>query len=119
MRHSMIYIIPVLLLAVLTGCNQKDQKTAPASPCDPFASALNGTFSSPYLDGTWQFNGGLNGTVDIAGIDFNDITCTYSVVDCSIGSVDMDCQGQTTNVIIELFSQDSIKIGPTVYLRTD
>lgn len=106
--------------------NQQDaaQKSSSDRPvpsyddlCNSFNRALNGVFSSRYSEGTMTWKGGVKGTVEIAGADYNDMTCTYTVSDCSLGTVNMICDNSAYDTQILLFSPDSIKVGDAPYTR--
>jgi len=64
---------------------------------------------------TWT--GGLEGSVEIAGQDYNEMTCTYKIPDCAQTTINMICNqsGYNTNLII--YTQDSMMLGTTVYTR--
>ena len=85
--------------------------------CASFNRALNGVFVNKDMEGTMTWSGGVKGQVDVAGPDYNDVTCTYEITDCTKGAITMICDGGGYNTSISLFSPDSIWVGQTPYTR--
>ena len=111
-----------LLFAI--GCqNQPSSSSSIATPqnyqeyCDMLNKSLIGSFATRYAEGTMTWNGGLTGSVEIAGSDYNEMTCTYEIVNCETGSIKMICDGGVFNTTVEMISLDSMKINNTGYRR--
>lgn len=85
--------------------------------CALITQALNGVFETSYQRGTMTWSGGKEGQVEIAGIDYNDVTCTYTIPDCGSDVINMLCNQAAYNTTIEVYSVDSIKLGTTAYTR--
>ena len=85
--------------------------------CVSFDTALNGVFEAKGMNGTMTWFGGREGTVDILGEDYNDMTCTFKITDCENGNVSMICNGGVFDTQILLFSPDSIEVNMMVYTR--
>ena len=85
--------------------------------CDKFERALNGDFANSFQVGTMSWSGGTNGQVEISGVDYNDITCTYTIPDCNDEVINMICNQAAYNTTIIVLSEDSIKLGTTTYTR--
>jgi len=64
---------------------------------------------------TWT--GGREGSVEISGVDYNEMTCTYKVPVCADGIINMICNGAAYNTSISIFTVDSILLGTTTYTR--
>ena len=133
MRELTKVFCSLLIIATLTtGCDNKkvvsnDSKHSSASVldnpsteeefCKSFDIALNGTFKNDFQEGTMTWSGGREGTVEIAGVDYNEMTCTYKVPVCADGEIHMLCNGAAYNTAISLFTADSIMLGTTIYTR--
>jgi len=85
--------------------------------CDMINKVLNGVFKNNYQEGTMTWLGGAEGRIEIAGLDYNDVTCTYVIPDCGDEVIKMICNQAAYNTTIKIFSPDSIKLGDTVYSR--
>ena len=85
--------------------------------CISIDKALNGAFEARGMTGTMTWTGGREGSVEIAGEDYNDMTCTYTVSNCQNGDMRMICDGGVFNTQIQLFSLDSIAVNKKVYTR--
>lgn len=81
--------------------------------------ALSGSFQTNHMEGTMTWSGGLSGTVEISGLDYNDMTCTYTIPDCTTGVIQMNCNGAGYNTNLIVFSKDSMQLGPTAYSRAN
>ena len=86
-------------------------------PCDVYGDALNGTFSMGGLTGTMTFEGGLRGFVEAEGVDYNDMSCGYVILDCNTGTASMDCSGVMHETTIRAISADSVEISGNIYIR--
>ena len=64
-----------------------------------------------------NWTGGVSGSVDISGLDYNDVVCTYVVPDCTQQVIKMNCSGAGYDTELIIYSQDSFKLGPTFYAR--
>jgi len=117
--------ILLISIAAVISCGQPSGKSGVAGEvssnyedyCASFTTALNGVFSTPHARGTMTWIGGLQGSVEIGGADYNDMTCTYVIEDCENGIIKMNCDGAGYDTEISLFTPDSIKLGPTTYTR--
>jgi hypothetical protein len=63
------------------------------------------------------FSGGMKGTIDIVGVDYNEMDCTYSILDCTTGQADMVCEGAPHKDIILMIAKDTVQIGQSTYTR--
>lgn len=124
MMHK-IFILCTILFS-LTACNSKNSASTDSrtdaieessGPCAKYEQALSGIFSSKYMEGTMSWSGGISGTLEISGVDYNDMTCTYAVNDCIHGVINMNCNGGAYDTELIVYSADSIKLGPTAYFR--
>jgi len=117
-----------MICIVLCGCEKKrgaitteaasDASTASEEDyCASFDIALNGVFKTAYQEGTMTWKGGRKGSVEIAGVDFNEMTCTYNVPICGDAKIDMICNQAAYTTDILLFTPDSIMLGQTIYTR--
>ena len=90
-----------ILLALWSACQpggSKESSSIPTSissidPCSLHNQALNGAFSTKYMEGTMTWSGGTEGRVEISGVDYNDITCMYIIPDCAGEIISMNCDG--------------------------
>ena len=114
--HSLI-----LIFLLLISCNQNSRKANlnSSDPCAKYGQALNGVFTSDLSDGTMTWVGGIKGEVDIQGAGYNDMTCTYEIVDCVNGNIDMLCVGSGYQTKVIVFSADSIELGDIPYYRME
>lgn len=85
--------------------------------CKSFDIALNGAFKNDFQEGTMTWKGGREGTVEIAGVDYNEMTCTYTVPVCADGMISMMCNGAAYNTAVTLYTADSMMLGNTIYTR--
>ena len=117
--------IAISLILCLSAC-QPNQKASPVVDaqgnteddyCNSFNLALNGAFEAKFMEGTMIWQGGTEGTVEIRGVDFNEMTCSYIVPDCSVGQLSMNCDGSAYATSITLYTQDSMLLGTTIYTR--
>ena len=109
----------IALFLSLTACDSK-KKAANALPDDPclrIDQTLIGTFRNPIMEGSMTFTGGLKGSVDISGNDYNDITCTYTIDDCAGKNMNMLCDGSAYTAEFEIFNRDSIRVDAMHYGR--
>lgn len=113
MRHT-IYII--IISSFLFGCKDINVKNSEPDPCDLY-QYLKGPFSVSHMEGTMTFSGGMKGNIEIEGLDYNDMTCTYNILDCTTGTADMNCDGAPYQTTLIMISKDEVKIGETNYLR--
>ena len=133
-----LYSISIFLLC-LFSCKPSNEAVAPGSTfevvtsqstgaavttlidqarfCKSFDLALNGVFSDNFSEGTMTWSGGTEGTVEISGVDYNEMTCSYKVTDCATGQISMVCNQSAYNTTMDLYTADSIKLGTTVYTR--
>lgn len=108
------------ITCVLFACQQSpssSNSTPQSDPCTIYNNTLNGVFASKYMEGTMTWNGGINGTVEITGVDYNDMTCMYTVPDCTVSQIRMNCNGAGYDTELIVYSVDSFKLGPTAYAR--
>lgn len=115
--HKIVFVISVLFL--FASCAQKKEQTygEVSDRCTLIDQTLIGIFSNPYQEGTMTFTGGLNGSVDIAGQDYNDIVCTYIITDCESNKMSMNCNGAPYESDLFVYTRDSIMVGMTTYTR--
>ncbi len=101
------------------ACDSKknDTKALPEDPCMRIDQTLIGTFKSPIMEGTMTFSGGVKGTVDISGNDYNDITCSYTIDDCAGTKISMLCDGSAYQAEFEIYNRDSIRVDAMRYGR--
>lgn len=85
--------------------------------CESFDITLNGAFWDGFSDGKMTWSGGVEGTVEISGVDYNEMTCTYKVTNCALGQISMVCNQSAYDTTMDLYTADSIKLGTTVYTR--
>ena len=85
--------------------------------CNMINKALNGVFKNNYQVGTMTWSGGTKGQVEISGVDYNDVTCTYTIPDCGDEVIQMICNEAAYNTTIKVYTPDSIKLGTTAYSR--
>ena len=106
--------------AIANESSIASSQASPGSPkasCDMINRALNGTFQNNFQVGTMTWSGGTNGQVEISGVDYNDVTCTYTIPDCGDEVIQMICNQAAYNTTIKVFTPDSIKLGTTAYTR--
>lgn len=103
----------------MMACNSKknDPQALPEDPCLRIDQTLIGVFRSPIQEGTMTFSGGVKGTVDISGRDYNDITCSYTIEDCTGKKMSMLCDGSAYDAEFEIFNRDSIRVDAMRYGR--
>lgn len=111
------------LFTLILACNPNHSNNTTSKlsdssdPCSKYAETLNGAFAVSYMEGAMVWNGGLAGSVDIAGNDYNDMTCTYTVSDCIEGTVSMRCNTSLYDTRLIIYSRDSMLLGENVYTR--
>lgn len=112
----MRYIILICVIGILGCQNKKESKSNPNDPCASFA-LLNGQYKHDFNQGVVTWEGYLNGTIEFAGADYNDMICTYSITDCENGTINMTCDGApfATQVIIQ--ASDTIMLNSNRYIR--
>jgi len=116
MKNSLLLLCLVICVAACGG--KKDKGLGDVSDmCQLIDETLIGTFAVGYQEGIWVFSGGLNGSVDISGKDYNDITCNYIISDCSNNKISMNCNGAPYETDLVVYNRDSIKVGVTTYTR--
>lgn len=119
----MKYLILLLSVSFIFACQQSSNTSSASShqtdPCTIYANTLNGVFATKYMEGTMTWSGGIHGSVEITGVDYNDMTCTYAVPDCSIAQISMNCSGAGYDTELIVYSVDSFKLGPTAYYRVE
>ncbi len=124
----MIRILFISLIALLASCNSSSTgganqaNTAPAVPteadyCASINLALNGVFANPNQEGTMTWTGGTSGSVEIKGVDYNEMTCTYTVPNCEDGMISMICNTSMYDTYVQLYTPDSMLLGTTTYVR--
>ena len=111
----LIFYISFACLACF-GCNGKNLFKN-ETPCERFDRILNGPFVSEFREGTMTFTGGLTGTMEAVGVDYNDMVCNYTITDCNTGLATLNCQGAPHEVNYVILSDDSIKIDNDLYVR--
>jgi len=104
-------VIIITVFAFLQSC-----KEPPPDPCDRY-NLITGAFSTFGMEGTMTFSGGIDGRIDIRGLDYNDMTCTYQILNCETGQADMNCDGAGINRVLKVISADSIQVSQIVYVR--
>ena len=115
----MKYIITLItIITLVSACQDQtnSKKTAAVGPCDLY-QYLKGPFAVDHMEGTMNFSGGMSGTIEISGLDYNDMTCTYTIKDCASGTADMNCDGAPYQNTLVMISQDKVKIGESTYNR--
>lgn len=107
----------IVFLAVLflSSCDNLTSKKS-TDPCDLY-QYLNGPFETDYLEGVMKFSGGMSGTIEIVGVDYNDMDCTYTVTDCMTGQANMVCDGAAHQNTLRMISRDTVLIGESTYTR--
>ncbi len=112
----MRYIILICAIGIISCQNKKEPQSKTNHPCDSYL-LLNGKFQHDLNQGVVTWEGGLNGTIEFAGADYNDMICTYSISDCENGTINMTCDGApfTTQVIIQ--ASDTIMLNSNRYVR--
>ncbi len=121
-----IYII-VSILFLLAACKPSNvvngssataiTNTTVPDYCASFDIAFNGVFSDGFSEGTMTWKGGTEGTLEISGIDYNEMTCTYKVTNCELGQISMICNQSGYDTTVDLYTADSIRLGTTIYTR--
>ncbi len=110
-----------ILLFLIFSCKQQNQGSTEtiksSDPCEKYTRTLNGVFAAPYMEGTMTWSGGLEGTVDIEGVDYNDIVCQYRIADCLNGTINMVCNESGYDTRLEIITQDSIRLDNIGYSR--
>jgi len=103
----------------MASCDSKEKtsKALPEDPCLRIDQTLIGSFRNPIMEGTMTFSGGVKGSVDISGNDYNDITCTYTIDDCTGTKMNMLCDGSAYMAEFEIFNRDSIRVDAMIYSR--
>lgn len=115
----MKYIISLITIITLVSACQDQastKKTAAVDPCELY-QYLKGPFAVDHMEGTMNFSGGMSGSIEISGLDYNDMTCTYTIKNCTLGTADMNCDGAPYQSAIVMISQDKVKIGESTYNR--
>lgn len=113
-----LVIILVLGLWSSVACQSKKATTdQPSDPCLLIDQTLIGAFTSTVIRGTMTFSGGVSGTVDIAGIDVNDVTCSYAIADCAGTTMSMICDGGKYDAAFQIITRDSIMVDNLPYVR--
>jgi hypothetical protein len=112
-------IIILFGLAIVSSFSLMNCQTAKESkdPCDQINTLLNGEFVNPYREGRAIFKGGLEGTADIGGMDYNSMICTYVITDCETGAISMMCDNAPFNTNIIYMSKDSFELAGVLYYR--
>lgn len=110
-------LLPSLILLSCKSENQGLFKKMSDDPCQRY-ELLVGSFVKRGAEGTMTFSGGLDGTLEVTGEDYNDINCTYKIIDCNTGTTEYICAGSMSyqNRLI-ILSPDSIQIGQSYYTR--
>lgn len=110
----------ILSLMIIVSCGNKKEYQAQSEvldKCELIDKTLVGVFSNDLQEGTMTWSGGLNGSVDIAGPDYNDIVCTYIISDCESNQINMNCNGAPYDSELIVYNRDSMKLGMIVYTR--
>ncbi len=118
-KNMRIGFIIFLSLWICLGCGGKKVKeeNKVIDQCQLIDETLVGSFAASHMEGTMTFSGGLNGNIEIAGSDYNDISCTYTIADCYNEKMSMNCNGAPFESDLIVYNRDSMKIGLTVYKR--
>jgi len=114
-RYSVV--IALGLWTMLLACKPKRSNSLPSDPCLRIEQTLIGNFNTALMEGSMNFSGGLSGSVDISGRDYNDITCTYRITDCARDTLNMNCNGALYNAGFQILSRDTIRIDHLTYIR--
>ncbi len=121
MKAAYLIILVWIISSCQPGANKEKasdaENTSPSDPCALAAQTLNGTFSARYMEGTMTWKGGTSGTVEIEGVDYNDIICSYTIPDCNQTVVSMNCDGGLYNASLIIYSVDSFLLDQTGYRR--
>ena len=103
------------------GCkpnNPSNQNSSAAiDMCGPYHQTLNGVFSSELAEGSMTWSGGTEGKVEIEGVDYNDIICTFVIVDCNTGDISMTCNAAIYNTVITIIDQNTYELDDIPYNR--
>lgn len=110
-----LFSIVCLYLVFFASCEGLSG-TKSQDPCDLY-EYLKGPFETDYLEGTMTFSGGMNGTIEIMGVDYNDMDCTYKITDCITGQADMVCDGAPHQSTLKMISKDTVLVGESTYIR--
>ncbi len=117
MRVLWSFLFSVTLLAACDNSTKSDASaTISTDPCAVY-DQLKGPFSAGHMRGSMIFSGGLSGTMEVTGVDYNEMTCTYTITDCATGTADMKCDGAPYQTTITFDGADRIKIGSIPYDR--
>ena len=71
--------------------------------CESFDITLNGVFSDGFSEGTMTWKGGREGTVEIMGVDYNEMICSYKITNCSLGQISMICNQSAYDTTMDLY----------------
>ncbi len=117
--NARTFLIVCIAMMALLGCQPSSSHTQITSsdPCDRLAEALNQTYFSSTKEGFLAFKGGLKGTLDISGIDYNSMICTFTVTNCADGTLSMICDGGQFNTNFSFLSRDTVFFGDATYIR--
>lgn len=110
----MKYIISLSLLLLLISCQSGQKKL---TPCERYG-LLSGSYSNYASQGEFTFiKGGQEGTIEITGVDYNEMTCNYVIQNCENGQANMNCDGSSFDTRIVVMSADSVEINNQLYIR--
>jgi len=107
MKTTMI----ILVFVILFGCN-----VAKKDSCSEYTQ-LSGKYKHAVNEGVVTWTGELTGTVDFAGVDFNEMTCTYELIDCETGALKMNCNGADFETTVEIREDNSILLNTSLYKK--
>ncbi len=110
-------ILSCVVMILFAACQHSANAKSSSDPCSVLAQALQETYINTTREGQLIFSGGLEGTMDASGVDYNAMTCTYKVVDCLNGKLNMRCDGSQFSVDFIMYSRDSIFFADATYLR--
>lgn len=111
------FTILVIILSCSGSCNNSNASKAPADPCDTYEQALNGVFQAELYEGTVTFIGGLEGTMETNGHQFNSMICKYVISDCVNGLASMTCEDSPFGIPISILGPDQVQINENIYNR--
>lgn len=101
----------ILLSLILFGCNVVKKDT-----CADYTE-LSGQYKHAVNEGVVTWAGEFKGTVDFAGVDFNEMTCTYELIDCETGALKMNCNGADFETTVEIREDNSILLNSSLYKK--
>lgn len=76
---------------------------------------LSGQYQHAANEGDVIWTGDLTGSVEFSGVDFNDMICTYEIIDCETGAISMNCNGANFETIVVVREDNSIMLNSSLY----